>query len=343
MHPDVVTCATPDPADAAAVALSCAVAAGLATANAAQARLHLRPGRTETADLTDPDGAPERPRSVDPGRSRATDDGSTESRPAGAKSARPGDVDGGPAWLRCADLIDRPAGLADWAARTRQWLRADYGEAPDRTVAGYLLGWYLGVPAATGAILFHTVRRVPELRPADLAFALDTPRPQPTEVALLAPTFGCLPDDPAAELPGATVVADEAALAELLRARFVAHAARFVPAFAAAINIPDGIFAGRLRLGRRTLWAAATDALDVALWVAGRDCADEAAGVADAALVLPAAHPPLTSASTLRPAVSAAERTPDTRWIRRRESCCFHYVLRDGAGECRTCPRVHPR
>ena len=30
-------------------------------------------------------------------------------------------------------------------------------------------------------------------------------------------------------------------------------------------------------------------------------------------------------------------------WTRRRESCCFHYALRNGQGECETCPRVRCR
>jgi hypothetical protein len=237
-------------------------------------------------------------------------------------------------WWRCADVLAEPAPLRQWAARLRSWLLAEFGEAPERTVTGYLLGWYLNVPATTGALFFHTRRRVPMLRPGDLAFRLAAPRPLAESVALLTPEFACLPDDPAAGRAGVTVVADEAALGALLRARFAGHAAKFVPAFAATM--------GR-RLGRRTLWAAATDALDQALWVAGRDLGDEARGVADAALVLPAPIAPLTAGSTLRPARTPAECTPDTRWTRRRESCCFHYVLIAGDGECRTCPRVQPR
>lgn len=249
-------------------------------------------------------------------------------------------------WRHCADLVDPETGpdeLGDWALALRYWLRASYGEAPDRTVAAYLLGWYLGVPAGFAAVLFHTQRRVPSLRPQDVAFKLAADRPCPDSVALLTPEFACLPDDPAAGLPGVTVVADDAALAALLRARYVAHAATFVPTFSAALDGSTRGFAGKVRLGPRTLWAAATDALDQALWVAGRDCDNEPAGVADAALVLPAAFPPLTSASTLRPGRCPEELTDTTRFTRRRETCCFHYVLAAGDGECRTCPRVRSR
>jgi ferric iron reductase protein FhuF len=61
------------------------------------------------------------------------------------------------------------------------------------------------------------------------------------------------------------------------------------------------------------------------------------AGVLDAALLLEDRFEPLTSASTLRPVTDAVGHT---RWTRRRESCCFHYLMKAGQGVCETCPRV---
>jgi hypothetical protein len=230
----------------------------------------------------------------------------------------------GPGWTRCAELLADPAG---WARRVADRLRTEYGEAPDRVIAGYLLSWHLTVPARTGALLFRTARRVPELGPADLAvrFGGDA---RPAAVALLADRFACLPGDPGADRPEATVVPDEPALAALLRARYESHAREFLAAF--------GTWAPGRRLGRRTLWATATDALDGACWRVGQSLRAEAAGAADAALVLPAALPPFTSASTLRPDSTGG-------WTRRRDSCCFHYVLRAGMGTCATCPRLCDR
>jgi hypothetical protein len=228
-------------------------------------------------------------------------------------------------WWRCSTVLTQPAYFDKWGAEVAGWLQARYGEAPERAVAGYLLSWYLSVPGLVAGLLFHRERRVPLLRPEDLAFRLGEPRPHPDGVALLDERFACLPDDQAAGAAEATVIADEAALAALLRARFAGHAARFVAAFQPGV-----------RFGRRTLWAAATDALDEGLWLAGKYCGDEAAGAAEAALVLPAPSTPFTSASTLVDAGTAG-------WTRRRESCCFHYVLRSGQGECETCPRTRVR
>lgn len=232
-----------------------------------------------------------------------------------------------PGWLGCAELLGEPDRLRGWAEDVRGWLDARYGEAPERAVAGYLLTWYLAVPAQLAAVLFRAERRVPSLRPADLAIRLDADRPRPAAVAVLSAAFACLPGDPEADSPSATVLPDDAALAAVLRGRFVAHAARFVAAFPAALG--EGA-----RLGRRTLWAAATDALAEALWYSGRYLGDEGGGVADAGLVLPATR----AAFTGGPAGCAT--AAGGCWTRRRSSCCFHYVLAAGTGPCATCPRL---
>ncbi|WP_425501103.1 (2Fe-2S)-binding protein [Prauserella isguenensis] len=230
----------------------------------------------------------------------------------------------GPGWIRCSDLLDDPQWFAFWWARTAAWLRETYRDAPSRTALAYVMSWYLRIPAYAGAALLFHERRVPSLRPADLAVRLaDHGRPSPEAIAVLGKGFGCLPFDPACADPQASVAADERELAGVLRGRYTAHAARFVRAYR-----------GASPLGSRTLWSAATDALDDCLWWAGRDCGDEGGGVADATLVLGAAFAPLTSPSTLR--------TGDDGWARQRQSCCFTHLL-PGREECTGCPRLRRR
>ncbi|PXY34252.1 (2Fe-2S)-binding protein [Prauserella endophytica] len=232
-------------------------------------------------------------------------------------------------WQRCSDLLAHPRGLAAWCLALTDWLREEYGDAPPRTTASYVMSWYLRVPAYAGALLLHHERRVPSLRPEELGVRIAPDgRPDPTGIAVLGTSFYCLPFDPGAGRPEATVVADERALAAVLRARYTAHAARFVRAYAPISP-----------LSTRMLWAGATDALDACLWWAGLDGGDEGAGVADAALVLESRFTPLTSASTLRMATDEAGRRA---WCRRRESCCFTYLL-PGRSECTDCPRLGPR
>ncbi|MCT2582555.1 (2Fe-2S)-binding protein [Actinophytocola sp. S1-96] len=229
-------------------------------------------------------------------------------------------------WVNCASLLSDVSLFTRWRAELGEWLIDQYGEAPERATAGYVMTFYLSVPAYLAALLFHHERRVPSLRPEHLAFRVARPRPHPESIALLDRGFVCLPEDPAAGTPEATVVPDERALAAVLRGRFTAHASRFVAAFAPTV-----------RFGRHTLWAAATDALDDSMLLAGRYGGDEGAGVVDGALLLPERLVPFTSGSTMRPAETGAG------WTRRRESCCFHYLLECGKGPCSTCPRVLPR
>ncbi|CAM3046262.1 (2Fe-2S)-binding protein [Saccharomonospora xinjiangensis] len=232
-------------------------------------------------------------------------------------------------WWRCHDLLTDRTWFSRWHRRLADWLIEHHGAAPARTVSGYVLWWYLRLPAYVGALLLHHERRVPLLRPSELAFRISRDgRPDPVGVAVLGRSFYCLPLDPCAGRPEAVVVADERALAEMYRARFVAHAAAFVRAYRPLS--PHG---------PRTLWAAATDAIDSCLWWAGVQGGDEGAGVADAALVLDARHEPLTSSSTLR---RHTGENGSAGWTRRRESCCFTYLL-PGSTECETCPRTCPR
>lgn len=226
----------------------------------------------------------------------------------------------GEGWIRCSELLRAPHRFEDWWTTAGDWLRATYGEAPQRTTIAYVMSWYLRIPAYTGAAMLFHERRVPTLRPDRLALRIDTRgRPGAAEVAVLGSEFACLPGDPASGDPNATVVDDERALAHVLRTRYISHAAKFVRAYRSIAP-----------MGTRTLWSAATDALDNCLWWAGRDCDDEGAGVADATLVLPSTFTPLTAPSTLH--------VGDHGWQRHRHSCCFTYLL-PGREECTGCPR----
>lgn len=223
-------------------------------------------------------------------------------------------------WIRCSELLTRPHTFASWWTSAAEWLAGTYGEAPRRTAIAYVMSWYLRIPAYVGAAMLFHERRVPSLHPEDLAVRLPSQgRPNPEAIAVLGDDIACLPLDPLRTEPQATVADDERALAGVLRARYTAHAARFVRAYRSIGP-----------LGTRTLWAAATDALDDCLWWAGRDCGDEGAGVADATLVLESAFAPLTSPSTVH--------ATDEGWQRDRQSCCFTYLL-PGREECAGCPR----
>ncbi|MGH3905022.1 MAG: (2Fe-2S)-binding protein [Pseudonocardiaceae bacterium] len=227
-------------------------------------------------------------------------------------------------WTPCEQALSDPEFFSRWRASVAGFLGERYTDVPERTTAGYVLQWYLGIPAYLGALLFHSARRVPSLAPRQLAFRFD--RAWVQEVALRPGPFWCLPADPDAEHPDAVVAPDEAALGALLRREVVSHAARFLR-----------VYSPLVRFGRRTLWAAVTDVLDTALLLAGRSFGSTQAGAADARLVLPERVEPLTSASTI---CTVTDDDGRTHWTRRRGSCCFYYALSGVEHPCATCPRT---
>jgi hypothetical protein len=227
-------------------------------------------------------------------------------------------------WTYCEQALADPEFFTRWRTRVAGNLAQQHTDVPDRTTAGYVLQWYLGVPSYLGAMLFHSARRVPSLRPQQLAFRID---PGWLEgVALRPGRFWCLPGDPDAGHPDAVPVPDEMALAAELRREVVTHATRFL-----------GVYGPMVRFGRHTLWAAVTDSLDTGLLLAGRVFGSAQAGAADARLVLAERSEPLTSASTIC-LVTDDQGRP--QWTRRRGSCCFYYALSGVTEPCATCPRT---
>lgn len=230
----------------------------------------------------------------------------------------------GAEWAHCAQVLTDPTFFTRWRAQVADHLAQQHAAVPDRTTAGYVLRWYLGVPTYLGAMLFHSARRVPSLQPQQLAFRIDQGRVE--QVALRPGRFWCLPHDPDAGHPDARPVPDEATLGAQLRREVVTHATRFLR-----------VYGPLVRFGRRTLWAAVTDVLDAGLLRAGRAFGSAPAGAADAQLVLADRFEPLTSASTVCPVTDDQGRT---HWTRRRNSCCFYYALSGVEQPCATCPRV---
>lgn len=224
-----------------------------------------------------------------------------------------------PGWVGCA-AVDVPA----WERAVAAVHRRDHARSCPTAAAGHVLGWYAGLPGLVGGAFFRLARRVPLLHPDALALRRHADA-WCDGVALLDTRFWCLPGDPGAAEPTATVVADEAALAAVLRAQVRGHADHFLARYRPGARLP-----------RRALLGAFFDGLDTGLWVGG----DEAGAVADAAAVLPGGTAEFRDASTLHGVTDPAGRVELTR---RSVSCCYWYRV-DPAGEaCSTCPRADRR
>lgn len=222
--------------------------------------------------------------------------------PAGAAA---GAVPGGPGWTTCADLYDGDV-LDALVRRVRTGVQAlvpaaDRERVPPAVAPSYLFGWYVWAVACAAAVPWVAARRVPRLHPASVALHL-TGTGWPDAVAVLAPGFTCLPDDPEAGHRDARPAADGPALRAALLAEVGAHVEAFTAAW--------GRRGGR---GPHSLRALATDALVAAVLTA----APGARGLVEAEALLPGGPVP----------------------PRLRLSCCLAYAV-PGAATCVTCPRL---
>ncbi|MEU1557274.1 (2Fe-2S)-binding protein [Streptomyces scabiei] len=204
------------------------------------------------------------------------------------------------------------------AARIRD--RHDH-RAPRHVAASRALHDYAWSAALLMSGVWYLEQRVPRVAPADLRVDLATGAFE------IRPGSGlvCLPDDPAAALPGARAVARQEALRAELRAAVADHMAPVLEAF--------GPF---VRRGSRALWGLVSDDLVSGLWYLGRVRGDETAGVRAASAVLPTAQAPFPGGADFRLLRTGDGREHPTRT---RLGCCLHYTIRP-AEACSTCPRT---
>lgn len=252
--------------------------------------------------------------------------GSAQGRSAQGRSAQGRSApDDDPTWTRCADVD--AAFLTGWERRIAAGLVRNHGRSNPMTVAGFSLDWYAGVPGQLGGAMYRLARRVPRLDRASLAFTRDPAQHYPRGIALLDPRFWCLPADPDADHPAATVVDDEVALAGVLRAQVRAHADDFLADFRPSARLP-----------RRGLLGAFFDGLDTGVWFGGEPGASAAASIlAEAAAVLPGGTAEFRDASSIYRFVDARDRA---HVARRRVGCCYYFKVAADDLPCTTCPRV---
>ncbi|RSS78964.1 (2Fe-2S)-binding protein [Streptomyces sp. WAC06614] len=230
----------------------------------------------------------------------------------------------GGGWVGAAALAAGGAELDAFLAWDAAQVARDHGRPgrPD-VVAGFGLHRYVWPAGLLFTVPWFLDRRVPRIPAEQVAF-------HRTDGVLSIRTdgFACLPDDPAAGLPGARVVPDEEALRAELRAASAAHLTPVVEGFAT-----------RMRRGPRALWGMVTDDLVEGLWyLAGLfGEAEERRARAELALLLPgsgtAPYPGGGAFRTLAGPDGSALPTRD------RVSCCFFYTVRP-EDTCLTCPRT---
>jgi hypothetical protein len=233
----------------------------------------------------------------------------------------------GPGWVGAHELAAGGAVADAFTAGIAAEVTRDHGRQPRPDVAAALsLHRYAWPACLLFTVPWFLHRRVPRLPVTEVSFHRASGR-----MTVRPRSFACLPGDPAAALPGARVVPDEAALRDDLRAALAEHLAPLL----------DG-FGPRLRRGPRALWGMATDEITEGLWRVGQLLGEEERAAAELSALLPGGTTPYAGGAAFRELTAPARTdgpSPSVSRTRDRLTCCRFYTI-SPADACTTCPRT---
>ncbi|ALM37569.1 MULTISPECIES: (2Fe-2S)-binding protein [Streptomyces] len=238
------------------------------------------------------------------------------------EEVRPGEaLPEGAGWTRADRLAAGGAELDAFIAWDAEQVLRDYGQAgrPD-VIATFGLHRYAWPACLLITLPWFLLGRVPRFPVDQVAYDRAEGR-----MAVRTGTFACLPDDPAAGMPGARVVPDEEALRAEVRAAVAEH---LEPLLAG--------FGPRMRRRGRALWGMATDELVESLWYLGHLLGEEQRVMTELERLLPGATRPYVGTAAFRELTGPQGEALPTR---DRASCCMFYTLRP-EDTCVTCPRT---
>ncbi|MDQ1035424.1 hypothetical protein QFZ75_001840 [Streptomyces sp. V3I8] len=219
-----------------------------------------------------------------------------------------------------ARLAEAGADLDAFLAWDDEQVLADHGRRgrPD-VIAGFGLHRYAWPACLLITVPWFVLRRVPRFPVRNVTFER-----MPGRIAVRVGEFACLPDDPAAVLPGARVVPDEEALRAEVRAAVAEHLE----------PVLDG-FGPRTRRRGRALWAMVTDEVVESLHHVAGLMGEQERATAELERLFPGATRPYVGTAGFREVTGSNGECLPTR---DRASCCFYYTL-DAEDTCANCPR----
>ncbi|MFJ7591893.1 (2Fe-2S)-binding protein [Streptomyces sp. NPDC097617] len=227
----------------------------------------------------------------------------------------------GAGWVGADELAAGGPALDAFLAWDNAQVLRDYGtQARPDVIAGFGLHRYAWPACLLITLPWFLHRRVPRFPVGEVAFHRTLGR-----LSVRVGEFACLPDDPAAVLPGARVVPDEEALREEVRAAVAQHLGPLL----------EGL-GPRMRRGRRALWGMATDEVVESLWYIGSLLGEEERAMAELEALLPGSTAPYTGGAGFRTLTGPEGQELPTR---DRAGCCFFYTIRP-EDTCVTCPRT---
>ncbi|MFF7727049.1 (2Fe-2S)-binding protein [Streptomyces sp. NPDC008001] len=225
------------------------------------------------------------------------------------------------------ERLVRDAGLREWLVDMAGRRMEDaHGVTPRRDVAALdALHQYAFLAALAMSGPWFLERRVPWVGPDGIGYD------EASGSLTVSPSYiTCLPDDPAAGLPGVRVVADEEQLRSVLRAAVAHHLGPVLEAFRPL-----------LRRGPRAVWGLATDELTEGIWYVGRVTGEEGRAAAAADALLPGNTRPFVGAAGFRSCGDGDGGGGESGEVTRtRVNCCLWYTL-SPQKLCATCPRTN--
>ncbi|MGW1544682.1 (2Fe-2S)-binding protein [Streptomyces sp. NPDC002309] len=232
----------------------------------------------------------------------------------------------GPGWITSDALAAGGTALDEFLAHDDAQVVSDYGRRarPD-VIASFGLHRYAWPACLLITVPWFLSRRVPRYPVTHVSYDRNAPGLPMGHLVVRPHGFACLPDDPAAALPGATVVPDEEALRAEVRAAVAEH---LEPVLAA--------FGPRMRRRGRALWGMATDEIVEGLWYVAHLLSEEDRARGELELLLPGATTPYAGSAAFRDLKGPNGEALPTR---DRVSCCMFYTLRP-EDTCATCPRT---
>ncbi|WP_329232048.1 (2Fe-2S)-binding protein [Streptomyces canus] len=231
----------------------------------------------------------------------------------------------GDGWVTAAALAGNGTALDTFLAwDDAQVLRDNARKGRPDVIAGFGLHRYARPACLLFTAPWFLHRRVPRYPVTQVSY--DRTR-GPMALAVHPGPFACLPDDPAAALPGAYTVPDEESLRAELRDAIAEH---MEPLLAA--------FGPRMRRRGRALWGMVTDEIVEGIWYVAELLGEHEKRRAEHALelLLPGTTKPYAGSPAFRVLTGPGGRPLATR---DRISCCMYYTL-DPDGTCVTCPRT---
>lgn len=226
----------------------------------------------------------------------------------------------GDGWVAVDRLAAGGEDLDAFLAWDNAQVLKDYAQQarPD-VIASFGLHRYAWPACLLFTVPWFLLRRVPRFPVENVSC-----QREPGRMAVRVGEFACLPDDPAATLPGARVVPDEEALREEVRTAVAEH-----------LEPVLGGFGPRMRRRGRALWGTVTDDLVEGLWYIGRQLGEEPRVMAELERLLPGTTRPYVGTPAFRQLTGPGGESLSTR---DRASCCFFYTL-EPEDTCANCPR----